>query len=545
MQAVAADIPVSVDPLQVEKKIKPEAEPGEMPESVITQRQRFDPNLPIDFYKKTILLKRVNLEGNTIFLDQEFAKYYSNLLGKEISLASLYEVAEKITNHYRKEGYVLAAAFIPEQELRNGLVKIKIVEGYISNINLEGEFEKTSIIETTIGKIYNIKPFNIKQFERYMLLLNELPGISARAVLKKQRSKDTNLGGVELDILFSKEKGKLGLGWNNSITKYVGKFLTQISYEHPNLGVNNHKLSLAMAASDAPRNFQLINIGDKITLNSEGTSLYVEGSAIRIRPSHQLKEQRIRVTSENLSLNVTHPVLRSRVMNFAPYAGINVNNSRTEALELLINKDRLRVFSLGANFDFFDSFKGANLWNASVSQGLDILDASKKNSFYLSKEGGSVTFTKANIRIARMQNIIDNLNLYLSFNSQYTNDTLLSSELFSVGGANIGKGYEPSALTGDNGFAYTTELRYKLPRLALTESELFVFYDYAKAWNVRKTNQKNSLAISYGTGLRFNIGEFSSAKIIIAQPTTGKVFLEENKKSKKPAKLILGLYIRA
>jgi hemolysin activation/secretion protein len=545
LNALAAEVPVSIDPKQVESKLKPEIEPGKAEDAVITQQKQFDPNIPVDFYKKTILIKRINLDGNTIFLDQDLGKYFTPLLGKEVSLASLYEIAEKITNHYRKEGYVLAAAFIPEQELRNGLIKIKIVEGYISKINLEGDFERTKIIDRTIEKIYNIKPFNIKQFERYMLLLNELPGVGARAVLKKQKNNQMNLGGVDLDILFSKEKGRVGLGWNNSITKYIGNFLTQFNYEQPNIGLNNHTLSIGASVTDRTSDFRLINLSDKITLNSEGTSLFMEGSTVKMRPGRQLRAQEIKVNSESASLNLSHPFIRSRVKNFTPYIGFSINNSRTEALSFLLNKDRIRSLNLGANYDFFDSFKGASLLNASITRGLDVLESSKKGSQFLSKEHGVIKFTKANFRVARMQNIIDNVNLYLSLNSQHTHDTLLSSEMFSIGGANIGKGYDPSAVTGDNGYAFTTELRYKVPTVGLFDSEVFCFYDYGKAWNKRKPTPKNPLAISYGAGLRVNVGQYSSAKLIIAQPTTAKAFLDDEQRNKKPTKILLGLFIRA
>jgi hemolysin activation/secretion protein len=545
LSAFATEVPVSIDPKQVENKLKPEIEPGQVQESVITQQKQFDPNVPVDFYKKTIHIKRINLDGNTIFLDQDLGIYFTSLLGKEVSLASLYEIAEKITNHYRKEGYVLATAFIPEQELRNGLIKIKIVEGFISKINLEGDFERTKIIDNIIDKIYNIKPFNIKQFERYMLLLNELPGVAARAVLKKQKTTEMNFGGIDLDILFSKEKGKLGLGLNNSITKYIGNFLTQFNFEQPNLGLNNHTLSVGISVTDRTSNFRLINLSDKITINSEGTSLFLEGSAVKMKPGRQLRAQEIKVNSESASLNLSHPFIRSRVKNFTPYIGFSINNSRTEALSFLLNKDRLRSLNIGANYDFFDSLKGASLINASVSRGLDVLESSKKGSQFLSKEHGVIKFTKANFRVARMQNILDNVNLYLSLNSQHTHDTLLSSEMFSVGGANIGKGYDPSAVTGDNGYAFTTELRYKVPTISLLDSEAFCFYDYGKAWNKRKPTPKNPLAISYGAGLRVNIGQHSSAKLIIAQPTTAKVFSDSGKTNKRPTKILLGLYIRA
>jgi hemolysin activation/secretion protein len=543
--AYTEKVPVNVDPIQVEKGLSPIAEPGAMQDPVITQQQKFDSSLPVDFYKKTILIKRVNLDGNSIFLDNELAKYYTSLIGKDVSLATLYEVAEKITNHYRREGYVLASAFIPEQELRNGLIKVKIVEGFISKINLEGDYDRNKIIDATVEKIYNIKPFNIKLFERYMLLLNELPGVAARAVLKKQTSKEFTFGGVDLDIVFSKENHKLGLGWNNNVTRYLGNFLSQLSYEHHNIGFKNHTTNLGIAVTDEFTSFQLISLSDKITLNSEGTNLFIEGSYIKMRPGRQLEKQKIKINSENGSVNISHPVIRSRIRNLVPYVGLSFSNSRTEAASFLTSKDKVRTFNLGVNYDFFDELKGANLINISMTKGLDIWGPSKKNSEFLSKEKAKLNFTKLNLRYARMQSLINDLSLYLSINSQHTRDTLLSSELTSFGGGNIGKGYDSSSLTGDNGYNFTGELRHKLPKLSLLNTEAFCFYDYGRAWNSKKTEIKNVLAISYGAGLRFNLGEFSSARLIIARPTTGKVFFQEEKKLKKPTSILMGLYIRA
>lgn len=82
---------------------------------------------------------KIILVGNKVFATSELAKLYQDKLNKEITLADLEQIAKKITDYYRKNGYVLSQAIIPPQEITaEGSAKIQIVEGYINKVSVTG-----------------------------------------------------------------------------------------------------------------------------------------------------------------------------------------------------------------------------------------------------------------------------------------------------------------------------------------------------------------------------------------------------------------------
>jgi len=94
----------------------------------------------------------------------------------------------------------------------------------------------------------------------------------------------------------------------------------------------------------------------------------------------------------------------------------------------------------------------------------------------------------------------------VSLKGQYSNDALLSSEEFGVGGSNYGRGYDPSEIVGDKGIAGKVELQWSNPfQASLFDSyQVFGFYDAGRVWNKDATTADakiDSLA-STGVGMR-------------------------------------------
>ena len=123
-------------------------------------------------------------------------------------------------------------------------------------------------------------------------------------------------------------------------------------------------------------------------------------------------------------------------------------------------KDNIRAVRIGATYDKADHWMGTNLLDIEVSQGISGLGSSKNGDPMLSRPSGKVDFTKAAIYAARLQTITSHISLLVAGNAQYAFTDLLSSELFSFGGEQFGRGYDPSELVGDTGAAGKAELRY-------------------------------------------------------------------------------------
>ncbi len=58
--------------------------------------------------------------------------------GLEVTLGILHLIAQEITSLYSIKGYILARAYVPEQEIENGTVTIQVVEGKLGKIEVIG-----------------------------------------------------------------------------------------------------------------------------------------------------------------------------------------------------------------------------------------------------------------------------------------------------------------------------------------------------------------------------------------------------------------------
>jgi hemolysin activation/secretion protein len=130
-------------------------------------------------------LNMVNIEGITAFTSKEMADIYAPYIHKDVSLDIIYVMANAITARYHNAGYFLSRAYIPGQSIKNGNITIKVIEGYIGEVELQGGIKSSHIVKKYIKRLIAQKPVNINFVESFLLRLNDLPGYSFRAVLEK------------------------------------------------------------------------------------------------------------------------------------------------------------------------------------------------------------------------------------------------------------------------------------------------------------------------------------------------------------------------
>ncbi len=110
-----------------------------------------------------------------------------DFVGKELSLADLWRAADIITRYCRERGYFVTRAYIPAQDINDGIVEITVLEGKVERINVklgDSVLLKDGIIEGTQRSAFSVDGLISKaELERDLLLLNDLPGVSARSVL--------------------------------------------------------------------------------------------------------------------------------------------------------------------------------------------------------------------------------------------------------------------------------------------------------------------------------------------------------------------------
>ena len=145
--------------------------------------------LPDNAEELSLKLSSVTAEGSTVYAKDELARLYEDRVGQEIALAEVFRIADKITAKYRSDGYILSRAIVPPQTIEDGTVRIKIIEGFINEVRIEGEFsERQPLLNAYADKITSSRPLSIKDLERYLLLIRDLPGIKSEATITPAQS---------------------------------------------------------------------------------------------------------------------------------------------------------------------------------------------------------------------------------------------------------------------------------------------------------------------------------------------------------------------
>ena len=135
----------------------------------------------------------------------------------------------------------------------------------------------------------------------------------------------------------------------------------------------------------------------------------------------------------------------------------------------------------------------------------------------MTRAAGDPTFTKANIQLQRLQRVTGSVNLLLEGRGQLSNNPLLSSEEFGLGGMSSVRGYDPSETVGDDGIGGKIELQWTTPA---KWAQIFGFLDSGTVWNQDATtsNAKRNSLTSTGIGARLDLPMDVEAEIVAAQP---------------------------
>lgn len=511
----------------LDQQIKPQLSPVYEVKSAAMQKA------PAGAENIKFVLQNLMIEGATAYPQTDIQALYADQIGKEITLADVYTIANTITNKYRNEGYILTQVVVPPQEIEGGNVKLGIVEGFVEKIAIEGETKESEAeqIRRYAENVTMKGVLNSKDLERNLLLINDLPGVTARTILSPSK---TTVGASDMTIIVERDREEASLGFDNYGSRYLGAYQgTAIGTLNSYFGQNERINGQFVLSGDQDRLDELAfgSASYEQPITRDGTTIRAQASYARTRPGYDLKEFDVRGRSEYFILGVSHPCIRTRDQSLYVRGSFDARNVSSKNNVESTRKDKIRSVRAGINYQVIDTVVGvgANAVDFEISQGIGLLGASDKGDDNLSRERGDPQYTKANVQAQRLQRLSNKTNLLIAAEAQISADPLLSSEEFGVGGfgMGIGRGYDPSEIVGDDGIAGKIELQFNqpVPIPELHDYQLFTFFDTGRVWNQDATSssdKRNSLS-SFGVGIRADITEQTKAGFAVAKPLTREI----------------------
>lgn len=239
-------LPPAIDPGRIQQRFETVPEPDD--EAQLPEIRGAAPGVPAsDAISASFRLKEIRLDSASVLPREPLFELSRRYIGRQISANDVFDLARGLTGIYRDEGYMLSQVIVPPQSLEDGVLKLQVIEGYIAEVHISGDPVARDMLIKIGDRIKASRPLRARDFERYLLLANDLPGVRLRSVLAPSQTP----GAADLTLIADvhKTEGYAQPALDNYGSRYLGP--TQLSvWTKVNQPFNaNDELRLSAAAA--------------------------------------------------------------------------------------------------------------------------------------------------------------------------------------------------------------------------------------------------------------------------------------------------------
>ncbi len=430
-----------------------------------------------------------------IVTEAQLRERVASAIGKTLSFRELQLLAENITALFKEKGFYQARAYLPSQDITPGMIHIAVtVVKSDGRIKIKGD-KSVRINESLllgIGRpaVKYAQPINEHHLERSLLLMNDLPGIMAKASLIPGAEPGTS--GVEIAVtegpLFS------GAVWSDN----QGNLYTGLWRGNATLSINDplhqgDQISLLLTESSG-----LVQgrVGYSFPLPLNGFRANVAYTGMRYELGGELASLQYKGTGSSIDAGLSYPLLRSRTSTMTTSLTYGYRALTDSYYAIKISDKQLNNATFSVSGDSYDQFGGGG----STTYNLGVTTGTLHESIAdLGLTGTQGRYTRCNAALARMQRLSEQFNINVSATAQAAMNNLTSSEKMSLGGPGSVRAYPAGEASGDSGELFNADLRYALPFPAKWGNlQLGAFYD---AGHITLNRNRFSGDVSNATGL--------------------------------------------
>ncbi|MHB8828086.1 MAG: ShlB/FhaC/HecB family hemolysin secretion/activation protein [Syntrophales bacterium] len=458
-----------------------------------------------------ILVKSLHVIGQTLYSEAELITITGFMPGSVLTLSELRGMASKIADYYHRKGYFVAQAYLPAQEIKDGVVTITVIEGRYGKITLNSPRELSDYTAKSIFSGLNSgDTITIAPLERRLLLLSDLPGMEVRSTLIPGAS----VGAADLIVDITpgdRISGEVDV--DNAGNPYTGEYRigTTINFNEP-LGYGDVATIRAVTSG-----FGLFYVRGAYEAQLGKARAGVAYSFLEYRLMKEFEALHASGTAHIASIYGSYPLIRSRSSNL--YAGLAFDyktfQDRVDATSTVTDK-QAQVLMPSLYGDNRDSLFGGGLSTYSFTWFVGNLDiqTAAAHSFDAATAQTDGLYNKLGFSFTRLQSVIEPLSLYASLHGQLAFQNLDVSEKMELGGMYAVRAYPEGEAYADQGYVLTMEARLQLPKLFERlpgEMQLIGFVDTGRVTMNKDpwTNEPNSRTLS-GAGVGVNWMDYNN-----------------------------------
>ncbi|MEO0852111.1 MAG: POTRA domain-containing protein, partial [Cyanobacteria bacterium J06648_11] len=276
----------------------------------------------------TVTIARIDVLGSTVFSEAELAAVTEPFIGIEATLEDLLAIRTAVTALYTNSGYTTSGAFLPPQDITDGIIQIQVVEGELERVEIDGlQRVRDAYVRDRITRATRA-PINLFDLEAALQLLQQDP-LFLR--LQAELTAGSTPGRSVLLVDLAEARAFLArTQFANDEPPGIGSTRAGLAIEHGNLTGWGDRFLLS---SDITQGLNRYAASYTIPVSSRNSTLsftYTTSSSKVV--SDLFESQNIRSTSFSAGVEYRHPIYRTPSTEFALIGGGIVRDSRTFVL---------------------------------------------------------------------------------------------------------------------------------------------------------------------------------------------------------------------
>ncbi len=459
------------------------------------------------------VLTSLSIQGVTAYPLADLSGTYSDYLAREIGVADLVRTADAITEHYRRDGYFLTRAVVAPGDPASGSARIVVYEGYIGEVVVEGS--GAAAVSDILKPLELQWVLAIRELDRRLALASDVPGI--RLTNRIEPILD-NPARHRLVVTAEMDRVDAGVFVENRGSETQGPWQAYASAAANSLAIPGDRVTVSVLT--VPEDPDELTYGEwSYTVPiSAGTRVRaaVSGYSTNAPPgsSGWLSGDSVAAT-----VAVTSAISRQRDRSLWASAGLDVREVEQSYATGQTMTENLTV-ARASLWGQIRSDQGNVQVSAQISRGLDWFGATTSPQPGLTRADGTGRFTKVNASVSAYRDIGRYAGVYVAGSAQWSDDPLLGSEEFYVGGSEIGRAYGYGALSGESGVSAVVELRvgWDPAPTEIAFFQVYAFADAGRVWNRGPAGHTDADLASAGLGTRVNFAGRATVRAELAKP---------------------------
>lgn len=485
-----------------------------------TQTAPSAPPAPVRFE-----IQRYVVEGNTLLSQREVDKILAPFSGKDRDFGDIQRALEALQDAYVARGYNAVRVSVPEQDIRAGQVRLRVVEARLRRVKVDGNrFFNEKNVRAGLPSLKEGASPNTKAISKDAQLVNENP--SKQVTVALQAADDP--GQVDATVRVTDEKSWRASAYvDNTGTPNTGNYRLGVGYLNANLFNGDDVLNVqAITSPGHVSDVKIFGAGYRIPIYQWSGIVDVLAGYSSVNSGTVQGLFNVSGSGDVFGLRYTQLLGRFDTYEHRASIGLDYrayknNVTFADTGEPLVPDITVRPIALAYLGRF--SRVGQDLsFNVSYARNVPGGANGDQAAFDAQRSGASATYNIVRGGVAYTQLLPSDFILRALANAQQTSDLLIPGEQFGMGGVDSVRGYYEREVANDIGWrasleAYSPDFGSWFG--SAWRARALIFTDAARGHDNQPERSPSNKLGSYGLGARANLGKSLAFRLDAARVT--------------------------